>query len=136
MKQKKSKRPTPAAKITRRPKDVDEYLAHLPGPARANLRTMRAAIRSVVPPEAVETISYGIPAFKHKKVLVWFAAFSSHYSLFPTASVIQQFQRELGNFPTSKGTIHFPAATPLPVALIKKIVEARVAQGLSQRKKS
>lgn len=89
---------------------------------------MRAAIRRAVPREATETISYQIPAFKHKGILVWFAAFSDHCSLFPTAALIKEFKKELKGFSTSKGTIHFPLNKPLPVALIKKIVKARVAQ--------
>lgn len=89
---------------------------------------MRTVIRSAVPREARETISYRIPAFKHHGILVWFAAFSDHCSLFPTAAVIEAFQKELKSFQTSKGTIHFPLDRPLPVALIRKIVKARVAQ--------
>src|SRR3979411_71254 len=110
------------------PQSVDDYLASVPAPALINFVRIRAAIRSAVPDEATETISYGIPAFKHKKVLVWFAAFSNHCSLFPTASVIEKFKNELKGFSTSKGTIHFPLDKPVPTALIKKIVKARVAQ--------
>ena len=115
------------------PNNVDEYVAGVPEPARNALKKMRAAIRSAVPPEAIETISYRIPAFKHKGMLVWFAAFSNHCSLFPTASVVEAFKNELKGFSTSKGTIHFPTDKPLPTALIKKIVRARVAQ--NDRKK-
>jgi len=89
---------------------------------------MRAAIRSVVPRGATETISYRIPAFRHNVVLVWYAAFADHVSLFPTGSVIEAFRDELAEFKTSKGTIHFPTDKPLPIALIKRIVKARVAQ--------
>ena len=89
---------------------------------------MRAAIRSVVPRDASETISYGIPAFKTKKVLVWFAAFSDHCSLFPTAAIIDKFKNQLKAFSTSRGTIHFRLDKPLPIPLIKTIVKARVAQ--------
>jgi uncharacterized protein YdhG (YjbR/CyaY superfamily) len=110
------------------PKNVDEYFARVPEPARSALRNMRAAIRSAVPPEATETISYRIPAFKHKGIVVWFAAFSDHCSLFPTAAVIESFKNELKDSSTSKGTIQFPIDKPLPIALIKKIVKARVAQ--------
>lgn len=85
-------------------------------------------IRSAVPPAATETMSYGMPAFRYKEVLVWFAAFSDHCSLFPTASVIEAYKKELRGFYTSKGTIHFPTDKPLPAALIKKLVKARVAQ--------
>jgi hypothetical protein len=65
------------------PKNVDEYLAGVSKSARSNFDKIRAAIPSAVPAEAIETISYGIPAFKHTRVLVWFAAFSNHCSLFP-----------------------------------------------------
>jgi uncharacterized protein YdhG (YjbR/CyaY superfamily) len=95
---------------------------------------MRVAIRSAVPPQATETISYGMPAFKFKGVLVWFAAFSNHCSLFPTASVIEAFKNELQGFTTSKGTIHFPTDKPLPTALVKKLVKARVAQNESKKR--
>ncbi len=110
------------------PKSVEEYLAGVPEPARSTLSKIRAAIRSAVPAEATETISYRIPAFKYKGVLVWYAAFSDHCSLFPTASVIEAFKRELAGFSTSKGTIHFPTDKPLPTALVRKLVKARVAQ--------
>jgi uncharacterized protein YdhG (YjbR/CyaY superfamily) len=110
------------------PKSVDEYLAGVPEPARTTLEKMRALIRSAVPPESTEVISYGMPAFKHKKVLVWFAAFAKHCSLFPTAAVIEAFESELKGFSTSKGTIQFPTRKPLPSALVKKLVKARVAQ--------
>ena len=116
------------AKGNRGPEDVDDYLAGVPQPARSTLNTIRAAIRSAVPSEATETISYGIPAFKHKGVLVWFAAFSNHCSFFPTASVIEAFKNELQGFSTSKGTIHFSTDKPLPAALVKKMVKLRVAQ--------
>jgi uncharacterized protein YdhG (YjbR/CyaY superfamily) len=124
-----------SAKGNGAPKSVDEYLAGVPEPAHSALVKMRAAIRSAVPPEATETISYRIPAFKHKQVLVWFAAFSNHCSLFPTASVIDAFREELKGFSTSKGTIHFPTAKPVPVALVKKLVKARAAQVESKKRR-
>jgi uncharacterized protein YdhG (YjbR/CyaY superfamily) len=110
------------------PKSVDEYLAGVPERARRTLNKMRAAIRTAVPAQATETISYRMPAFKHKRVLVWFAAFADHCSLFPTAAVVEAFQDELKGFTTSKGTIQFPMDKPLPIALIKNLVKARVAQ--------
>jgi uncharacterized protein YdhG (YjbR/CyaY superfamily) len=116
-----------ASKNAASPKTVDEYLAAVPQPARGTLNKVRAAIRSAVPTETTEVISYGIPAFKHKKVLVWYAAFSDHCSLFPTASVIEKFKEELKPYRTSKGTIQFPVEKPLPAALVKKITKVRVA---------
>ena len=96
---------------------------------------MRAAIRTAVPREATEIISYGIPAFRNKVVLVWFAAFSDHYSLFPTAAVMEEFKTELKGFSTSKGTVHFPTGKPVPVVLVKKLVKARVAQAEKKKKR-
>ncbi len=124
MRKKNSSRPKGSAT----PKNVDEYLAGVPEPARSTLKRMRAVIRSAVPSEATETISYGIPTFKYKGSLVWYAAFSDHCSLFPTAAVIRAFKNELKGFQTSKGTIRFPVDKPLPTALVKKMVKARVAQ--------
>ena len=106
------------------PRNIDEYLAGIPEPARTTLSKIRAVIRSAVPPEATETISYRIPAFKHNEVLIWFAAFSDHCSLFPTASVIEAFKKELAPYRTSKGTITFPDNKPLPTSLLKRLVES------------
>src|SRR6267143_1318733 len=87
MKKGKSGKRGSAAKGKGAPKSIDEYLAGVPEPARSTLNKVRAAIRSAAPREATETISYGIPAFKHKGVLIWFAAFANHCSLFPNAPV-------------------------------------------------
>ena len=126
MKKRKSTKRASTAKNRSVPNTVHEYLARVPEPARSALNQMRAAIRSVVPAEAAEILSYRIPAFKHKKALVWYAAFSDHCSLFPTAAVIEKFKEELKGYTTSKGTIHFPLDKALPTALIKKIVKERV----------
>ena len=133
MKKGKSGKRSSATKSRGTPKNIDEYLARVPEPARGTLSKIRAAIRAVVPPKATETISYGIPAFQHNGVLIWFAAFSDHCSLFPTASVIEAFKNELKGFTTSKGTIHFRTDKPLPTALVKKLVKARVAQMESKK---
>jgi uncharacterized protein YdhG (YjbR/CyaY superfamily) len=128
MKKTKSSKRGSAPKGKGAPKSVDDYLAGVPQPARGTLNKIRAAIRSAAPPEATEVISYGIPAFKHNGVLIWFAAFSNHCSLFPTAAVIEKFKSELKGFTISKGTIQFPTDKPLPPALVKKMVKARVAR--------
>ena len=117
------------------PKSIDEYFSRLPEPTRGALHRMRAAIRSAVPPEATEVISYGIPAFRHKRVLVWFAAFSNHFSLFPTAAVIETFKKDLKDYTVSKGTVQFAIEKPLPLALIRKLVKARVAQSQEKEKR-
>ncbi len=116
-------------------KDIDEYLAAVPEPARSTLKKIRAAIRSAVPAEATEAISYGMPSFKYKGALVWFAAFSDHCSFFPgSGRVIATFQDELKKFQTSKGTIRFPMDKPLSAALVKKIVKARIAENERRKK--
>jgi uncharacterized protein YdhG (YjbR/CyaY superfamily) len=117
------------------PKDIDEYLAGVPEPARGTLNKVRAAIRAAVPPEATEAITYRIPTFKYKGSLVAFAAFKNHCSLFPMSmAVIAAFKDELKGFHTSKGTIHFPLDKPLPAALLKKMVKARVAQNEERKR--
>ncbi len=111
------------------PKDVDEYLAGVPEPARGTLNKIRATIRSAAPKEATETISYGMPAFRYKGALVAFAAFKDHCSLFPMSGrALEAFRDELQGYSTSKGAIRFPLDRPLPAALVKKLVKARVAQ--------
>lgn len=111
------------------PKTVDEYLAGVPEPACSTLKHIRKVIQSVVPKETTEVISYRIPMFKYRGMLVGYAAFKDHCSLFPTGSgVIKQFEKELKGYSTNKGTIRFPSDQPLPDALLKKIVKVRVAE--------
>jgi len=124
----------PAAKRRSAPKTADEYLARVPEPARSTLNTLRAAIRSALPAEATETLSYRIPAFQHHGVLVWYAAFSKHCSFFPTAAIIQALKNDLKGYSLSKGTIQFPTDKPLPMALVKKMVKARLAQHESKKR--
>lgn len=134
MKKAKSRNRTPAMPGKIAPNNVDEYLAGIPESSRSTFNELRTVIRSAVPPEATQVISYRIPAFKHKAVLVWFAAFSKHCSLFPSAAVIKAFSNELKEFHTSKGTVHFATGKPLPVALIKKLVKARMAQSETRKR--
>jgi len=109
--------------------DVDTYLAKVPEPARTTLEKMRATIRSVVPKEATEGLSYGMPAFRYKGALVGYAAFKNHCSFFPMqASLIDELKDELKSYRTSKGTLQFPQDKPLPAALLKKMVKLRVAE--------
>jgi uncharacterized protein YdhG (YjbR/CyaY superfamily) len=117
------------------PKSIDEYLGGVPEPGRSTLEQIRAVIRSVVPPEATEAISYRIPAFKYKGVLVWFAAFSDHCSLFPGPGIMEAFKDELKRYPVATGTIHFPLDKPLPARLLRKIVKARVAANEKKKKR-
>jgi uncharacterized protein YdhG (YjbR/CyaY superfamily) len=110
-------------------KDVEEYLAAVPEPARSTLNKIREAIRSAAPPEATEALGYGMPTFRYKGGLVGYAAFKEHCSFFPMSlAVMAAFQDELKKFPTSKGGIRFPLDKPLPAVLVKKMVKACVAE--------
>ena len=123
------KRADSAAKGNAAPKDVDEYLARVPEPARSTLNQVRVAIRSAAPPESTEAISYRMPTFRYKGPLMGFAAFPNHCGLYPMSpAVIEAFKNELKGYPTSKGAIRFPVDKPLPPALVKKLVKARVAE--------
>lgn len=128
MAKRKSTKRGSAAKAGNGAREVEKYIASAPAPAKSKLKEMRAAIRSALPRGASEVISYRIPAFRLKATVVWYAAFAEHCSLFPTAAVIGQFEKELAGYNTSKGTIQFPLEKPLPVGLIKRIVRARVEQ--------
>jgi uncharacterized protein YdhG (YjbR/CyaY superfamily) len=136
MRQAKSTDPASALKANAVPKDVDEYLAGVPEPARTTLNKIRTIIRSVVPTETTEAISYGMPSFQYKGPLFAYAAFKNHCSLFPMgSSVIVAFQDELKGFETSKGTIRFPVDQPPAAALVKKLVKARIAQNEARKKR-
>ena len=108
--------------------DVESYLAACPEPHRSTLEKLRATIRSVVPKEAIEAISYGMPSFKYKGALVAYAAFKNHWSFFPMSGrLVEEFAEELEGYKTSKGTVQFPVDKPLPAALVKKMVKAKLA---------
>jgi uncharacterized protein YdhG (YjbR/CyaY superfamily) len=108
---------------------VREYLASLPADARRALQKLRSTIRSVAP-GATESISYGIPAFKLAgQRLVYCAAWKEHTSLYPlTAAMRRSCASELKAHVTSKGTVRFPLEEPIPVAMVKRLVKARIAE--------
>ena len=111
------------------PASVDDYMAALPEPSRAGLEELRKTIKGIAP-EATEAISYGMPAFKdHGRILVYYAAFKDHFSLFPgSMTVMDTLGDELKPYVSGKGTMHFDAREPLPLALVKKIVKARMKE--------
>jgi uncharacterized protein YdhG (YjbR/CyaY superfamily) len=109
-------------------KNIDEYLLNIPENQRLALETLRQIIRETAP-KAEEVISYGMPAFKYHGMLVYFAAFKNHCSLFAAnATMIEDIYPELKMYKTSKGTIQFTPEKPLPVALIQKIVLLRMKE--------
>jgi uncharacterized protein YdhG (YjbR/CyaY superfamily) len=126
------KAPTKSAKTAPGGADlaaVEAYLAKVPEPARSTLESVRAAIRSAVPAAAAEAMSYGMPAFRYEGVLVSYAAFKDHCSLFPMSAVLlDEFAEDVKSYRTSKGTLQFALDKPLPAALVRSIVRIRVMQ--------
>jgi uncharacterized protein YdhG (YjbR/CyaY superfamily) len=138
MKKSPNKKPTPKKRTAASPNDtsVAKYFSALPEPARTTLQKVRAAILSACPKDTTETLSYGIPTFKHNGGIVAIAAFKNHCSLFPMSYfVIDKFRPQLARFEISKGTIRFPTDKPLPASLLRRIVKSRLTQ-MSAKAKS
>ncbi len=115
-------------------KNIDEYLAFQPEKVMEALENLRQIIRETAP-EAEEVISYGIPAFKYQGMLVYFAAYKKHCSLFAgNGALTEQMQEELKGYKTSKGTIQFTIEKPLPDELVREIVKIRMKQNEEKMK--
>jgi uncharacterized protein YdhG (YjbR/CyaY superfamily) len=115
---------------------VREYLASQPPDVRKRLRTIRDAVRSLAP-GATEVFSYGIPGFRlDGRPLVWYAGFAHHTSLFPIGAAIRRaYASDLEGYKTSTGTVQFPLSRPLPLALVKRLVRARMAEARAEKRK-
>ena len=108
------------------PSTVEEYLAGFDGDTRARLDEMRATIRAVAP-EAVESIAYGMPAYKlDKRPLVYFAGYAGHVGLYATPNGHEAFAEEFAAFKQGKGSVQFPHTAPLPLDLVRRVVEFRI----------
>ncbi len=111
-----------------KPKTIDEYLARLPADQRAALEKLRRVIHTAVP-KAEEAINYQIPMIRLGKMLVGFGARKGHCALYTMSkSTVKEFEKDLTGFETSMGTIRFQPDTPIPAALVKKIVRSRIAE--------
>jgi uncharacterized protein YdhG (YjbR/CyaY superfamily) len=118
----------------RKAASVGAYVASLPPATRREFQKLRKAIAAAAP-GAEEGVSYGIPAFRlDGRLLVWFAAFKEHFSLFPGASVVRTQAAALKGYSTSNGTIRLPQDEPVPVGLVTKLVKARIADLRSHAK--
>jgi uncharacterized protein YdhG (YjbR/CyaY superfamily) len=122
-------------KSTSKPKTVDEYLAVLNDDRRAGLEKLRKDIRAAAP-KAEECIGYGIPGFRlNGKYFVGFGAAANHCAFYP-GSTVRGHKKELKKYDTSKGTIRFQPHDPLPAALVRKLIKARIAEKALGRQKA
>jgi uncharacterized protein YdhG (YjbR/CyaY superfamily) len=112
-------------------KTVDEYIAGFPTDIQIILKKVKETIQKAAP-EAIEVISYGMPAYKLNGILVYFAAYKNHIGFYPTASGIETFQSELTPFKWAKGSVQFPLDRPIPFRLIDKMVRYRVRENLQK----
>lgn len=113
------------------PTTIDEYVAQFPQDVQQILNSLRSVIQESAP-QAVERISYQMPAFYLKGNLVYFGAHKHHIGFYPTGSGIEAFKEELSAFKWSKGVVQFPLNEPIPYELVSKIVKFRVAENLKK----
>ena len=114
--------------------NIDEYILSFPETVQQMLQELRETIRSAAP-EAMECISYNMPAFKYHGMLVYFAGYKNHIGFYPTASGIRAFKDKLSDYPFSKGTVRFPLNESLPLDLIREMVDFRVRENLTKESK-
>lgn len=113
------------------PTTIDEYIAGFPPDVRKVLEQIRATIREAAP-DAEEAIKYQLPTFVLKGNLVHFGAFKNHIGFYPAPRGIEQFQQELSVYKGAKGSVQFPLDQPMPLDLIRRVVEFRVQDNLEK----
>jgi uncharacterized protein YdhG (YjbR/CyaY superfamily) len=118
-----------------RTKSIDEYIAACSPAIQPTLRKLRATIQRAAPPDANETISYGIPAFTLHGMLIYFAAFKNHIGLYPPVTGNAKLQAAMAPYAGPKGNLKFPLDRPIPYALIARIVKFRVKLNLERARK-
>lgn len=114
------------------PETIDEYIAGFPTDVQRILQKLRGVIRKAAP-DAEEALKYRIPTFVLNGNLVHFAAFKKHIGFYPTPSGIERFKDELSAYPNAKGSVQFPLGKPLPLALIRRVVEYRVTEARAKQ---
>lgn len=110
---------------------IDEYIASFPEDVQAMLKDVRATVKAAAP-DATEKISYAMPTFFQKGNLVHFAAFKNHIGFYPAPRGIEAFSDELAKYKGAKGSVQFPITEPMPLDLIRRIVEYRVLDNLQK----
>jgi uncharacterized protein YdhG (YjbR/CyaY superfamily) len=111
--------------------NVDEYIATFPSKISKMLKDIRATIVTMCP-DAEESISYGMPAYKYHGPLVYFAAFTNHIGFYALPSGHKAFEKELSKYKQGKGSVQFPINEPMPLGLIKEIVKFRMQENLEK----
>ncbi|HEX9487771.1 MAG TPA: DUF1801 domain-containing protein [Gemmatimonadales bacterium] len=117
------------------PRNIDDYVDRFPEHVQNLLQKVRRTIQAAAP-QAQETISYRMPAFKLDRILVYFAAYTSHIGFYPGAGAIAAFRKELSRYKGAKGSVQFPFDESLPLALVRRIVKFRVNQNSSKKNKT
>jgi len=115
-------------------KTIDEYISTFPKDIQKILEQVRQTIKKAAP-DANEAINYQIPTFKLNGNLVHFAAFKNHIGFYPGSKAIEIFQKDLKSYKSSKGAVQFPIDRPMPLSIIKKIVNHRVKENSSKSTK-
>jgi len=114
-----------------KPENIDQYIANFPAATQKLLQQVRQTIHLAVP-DAKEVISYGMPAFKQKGILVYFAGYAKHIGFYPTGSGIEAFKNEFGDYKWSKGAVQFPIDQPMPLDLITRISKFKAERDLEK----
>jgi uncharacterized protein YdhG (YjbR/CyaY superfamily) len=118
------------------PQTVDEYISDYPEEVKKRLMDIRKTVLKVIKksaPQAVEKLSYGMPAYSFKGMLLYFAAHANHIGFYPYPSAMEAFNKEIAEYRTSKGTMQFPHDKKLPLKLITEIVEFRIRENYVKR---
>jgi uncharacterized protein YdhG (YjbR/CyaY superfamily) len=115
-----------------KPVTIDDYIAQFPENVQQILVKLRAVIQEAAP-QAVEKISYAMPAYFLNGGLIWFGAYQHHIGIYPKTGAMLAAIEELSAYNGTKGSVHFPLDQPMPYELIRKIVQVRIAENLNQK---